>query len=369
MSRSAAMKAAHVTGLTGLLVITVLMAGCERPPPITVQRGFRGTGMEAVYNPARLQAQYAAIKIPEAQPPASPDGPRASQVFQNVKVLGDLSVGEFTRVMLAMTQWVAPPDQACGYCHQGAMSDDTVYQKVVARRMLQMVRDINSNWKPHVAATGVTCYTCHQGNPVPSNVWFTNPGPIEHGNAATNAQQNMAAPSVGLSSLPYDPMTPMLLGSDSIRVAGNDALPDNNRHSIKQTEWTYGLMMHMSQSLGVNCTYCHNTHSFRDWDQSPPTRAVAWYGIRMVRDLNNHYLVPLTETFPATRLGPTGDVAKVGCATCHKGVYKPLFGQSMAKDYPELGAPRPDPAAAPSPPAEAVKTAATAAPPAPPKGM
>jgi photosynthetic reaction center cytochrome c subunit len=30
----------------------------------------------------------------------------------------------------------------------------------------------------------------------------------------------------------------------------------------------------------------------------------------------------------------------VGCATCHQGVYKPLFGANMLKDYPELaGAP------------------------------
>ena len=46
--------------------------------------------------------------------------------------------------------------------------------------------------------------------------------------------------------------------------------------------------------------------------------------------------MPLTASFPADRLGPTGDVAKVNCATCHQGVYKPLYGAQMAKDYPEL---------------------------------
>ena len=29
-------------------------------------------------------------------------------------------------------------------------------------------------------------------------------------------------------------------------------------------------------------------------------------------------------------------MAKVNCATCHQGVYKPLYGAAMAKDYPEL---------------------------------
>jgi photosynthetic reaction center cytochrome c subunit len=62
----------------------------------------------------------------------------------------------------------------------------------------------------------------------------------------------------------------------------------------------------------------------------------AWYGIRLVRQLNNEYLTPLTGTFPPSRLGPHGDVAKTNCATCHQGAYKPLYGASMVKDYPEL---------------------------------
>jgi photosynthetic reaction center cytochrome c subunit len=46
----------------------------------------------------------------------------------------------------------------------------------------------------------------------------------------------------------------------------------------------------------------------------------------MARDVNNEYIVPLTATFPANRLGPTGDVAKVYCATCHQGANKPVGG-------------------------------------------
>jgi photosynthetic reaction center cytochrome c subunit len=47
-------------------------------------------------------------------------------------------------------------------------------------------------------------------------------------------------------------------------------------------------------------------------------------------------MVPLKTTFPEHRLGVLGDVAKVNCATCHQGLFKPLYGESMAKDYPEL---------------------------------
>jgi photosynthetic reaction center cytochrome c subunit len=240
--------------------------------------------------------------------------------------------------MAAITTWVAPT-QGCGYCHEANnFASDKLYTKVVARRMIQMVRHINTDWTTHVAATGVTCYTCHRGQPVPSNIWFTIPPDNATGGLAeVHMGVDAAAPAAGEASLPYDPYTPFLKDDANIRVVATQALPGTDRQSIKQTEWTYALMMNFSQSLGVNCTYCHNTRAFSSWDQSTPQRATAWYGIRMVRDLNNAYLGPLLSTFPHNRLGPTGDVPKVACATCHQGVYKPLFGVSMVKDYPELG--------------------------------
>jgi photosynthetic reaction center cytochrome c subunit len=113
-----------------------------------------------------------------------------------------------------------------------------------------------------------------------------------------------------------------------------------NMSSMKQTEWTYALMMNISQSLGVNCDYCHSTRAFADWSQSSPARVTAWYGIRMVRDLNTADLDPLNSVFPANRKGVLGDSPKVYCATCHQGVYKPLFGVSMLPTFKtELGGP------------------------------
>jgi photosynthetic reaction center cytochrome c subunit len=289
-------------------------------------------------------------------------GPPAASVYKNVQVLNDLGAGEFTRLMVAMTQWVAP-QQGCAYCHAGAdFSADTLYTKVVARRMLQMTRAINSDWKTHVATTGVTCYTCHRGQNVPAQVWFTAPEQRQaHRAVGGNAGQNTPAPSVALAALPYDPFTPFLSQSADIRVAGSAPLAGGNRHSIKQTEWTYGLMMHMSDSLGVNCTYCHNTRSFTSWETSTPQRATAWYGIRMARDLNNTYMESLNQVFPAQRRGPEGDVAKVNCGTCHQGAFKPLYGASMLKDYPQLAAAGPV-AAAPPAPAGAPADAGAAAP-------
>lgn len=326
----------------------LLLLGCEKPPPESVQRGYRGTGMVHVANPATLAADAPKHQAPEALEAASPDGPKARDVYQNVKVLGHLSVAEFARTMTAMTNWVSPK-QGCVYCHNaGNFADDSVYTKVVARRMLQMTQGINERWKSHVAETGVTCYTCHRGNPVPSEVWFA-PLPQARANnfSGNRMGQNEPAATVGVSSLPADPFTPFLLQANEISVGGDTALPTGNRQSTKQAEWTYGLMMHFSKSLGVNCTQCHNSRSFSSWgNESSPPRLTAWHGIRMVRELNTDYMQPLTPTFPAERLGPLGDVAKVNCATCHQGAHKPLFGAQMAKAHPELL--RVAPAAAPA---------------------
>jgi len=326
----------------------VLLAGCERPPVTAIQNGYRGTGMEQVNNP-RTDAKTVVKNIaPASAEAASPDGPRASQVYQNVKVLGHLSVAEFSRHMAAITSWVAP-QEGCAYCHNVQnFADDGKYTKVVARRMVQMTQHLNADWKQHVGGTGgtgVTCYTCHRGNPVPAQVWYAPAGRKYAENSVMGdlAGQNIGALSVGYSSLPNDPFTPYLLQDLPIRVNGNEALKFTgmkaNLSSTKQAEHTYGLMVHMANSLGVNCTFCHNTQAFQSWKDAPPQRTTAYYGIRMARDLNVAYMEPLTATFPANRKGVKGDVAKVNCSTCHQGVNKPLLGAQMAKNHPELLAP------------------------------
>lgn len=331
--------------LAALVVVAVigLLATLEYPPVQTVQRGFRGLALVQNYHPSTF-AQAVADNQPVA-PIGSPlaVGAPAGKVYQNVQVLKDVPVAEFTRLMASLVTWVAPT-QGCTYCHVDAnnLASDDIYTKKVSRRMLQMVLDINRNFQTHVGssgptgATGVTCYTCHRGNPVPRNIWFT--APPEPGRAlGYEAGRNKPTAAVGLTSLEVDPYTPYLLRADPIRLTPSTALPQGtSTASFKATYWTYGFMIAISQNLGVNCTYCHNTRQFSDWSQSSPQRATAWYGIQMVRHLNNDYLVPLQSTFPASRLGPTGDAPKINCATCHNGVYKPLFGANMVQTYPEL---------------------------------
>jgi len=342
MSRNLSLKQSGLRLLAAGLAAMALIGCGERPPIETKQLGYRGTGMEQNVNPRREAEKLAANQAPVAADEASADGPKAGQVYQNVKVLGDLSVAQFSRHMNAITQWVSPTE-GCSYCHVGNnFADDSKYTKIVARRMIQMTQTVNQDWTKHVAGTGVTCYTCHRGKPVPEYVWYkpADRKYTENSIMGDLAGQNYASTSVGLSSLPFDPFTPYLLQDKPIRVNGNEALRFTgdaaNNKSTKQAEHTYALMIHMSQGLGVNCTTCHNTRNWQEWTNAPPQRVTAWYGIRMARELNNTFMLPLTDTFPANRKGVHGDVAKVNCLTCHQGVQKPLYGAAMAKAYPEL---------------------------------
>lgn len=324
-------RAGPALALTALLALG--LSGCNDVTEAT-QTGYRGTGMVQMKGSEAREALEAANVVPEAQPEASQEGPPAREIYENVQVLGDLSDEEFNRTMAAITEWVSP-EAGCEYCHNlENLAEDSKYTKVVARRMLEMTRAINATWTPHVKETGVTCYTCHRGNPVPTAVWYQDPAPKEAaGMATTRTGQNHPATVAGLASLPYDPFTTLFGDPTGIRVQSKAALPPGSGRSIQATEKTYSLMVHMSEGLGVNCTFCHNSRDFANWPDSNPQRVNAWYGIRMVSDINASYITPLATVFPDNRKGPHGDPAKANCTTCHQGASKPLLGVSMLKDY------------------------------------
>ncbi len=307
------------------------------------QVGFRGLEMGSHQNANVLEEKRAANVMPEPQPALEADelsGPRASEVYENVQVLGHLSEAQFNRIMAAITEWVSP-EQGCVYCHNedGNFASDDNYAKLVSRRMFQMTQHINGNWTNHVGDGGVTCYTCHRGKNVPEYIWFNGEPDGKRPMLGARNNQNEGGLAVsGYSSLPHASLVNYLVekgdeNNKRIRVQDQTALDNGFGASIQDTEWTYGLMMHLSESLGVNCTVCHNSREFGTWSGSTPQRVTAWHGIRMVRDLNSDYLLPLKDTYPDNRLGPTGDAPKANCSTCHQGVQKPLYGANMLQDY------------------------------------
>lgn len=357
------MKPNLMLRLGAVVLGAALLSACQVGTKSAKQYGYRGTGMDQItLAAANKKIDPINVVPPPPYDPPKPGGRPAREAYQNVQVLGDISEDEFSYTMAAITQWIAPA-QGCNYCHNPAnMASDELYTKKVARRMLQMTRNINTNWTQHVQKTGVTCYTCHRGQAVPTENWSLpakgNPDTILgnlHG-------QNKPVIATAYSSLPNTAFAKFLLDSNSapIRVQAKYSHPSAypataDKTTTMQAESTYSLMMHTSTALGVNCTFCHNTDSFQAWNRSTPKRVRAWYGYRMVRDINGTYIGSLASVFPKHRLGPQGDPLKVNCTTCHRGINKPLGGVSMVKDYPALrpAGPMITAAAAPAPAAPA----------------
>lgn len=304
--------------------------------PTTIQTGPRGTGMEV----ARFPTTDPTIENIYTEPAIKPVGGEqlARDIYPDLQVLGDLTEDNFNRLMNAMTEWVAP-EQGCAFCHgeEGDFASDAVYAKVVSRRMIEMTRDINASWTDHVAPAGVTCFTCHRGQNVPSNVWF-DITPLNGTMIGWAANQNQATSLSQSTSLPSDALQKYLVEYEPIRVTPTVAQEANaDTASIQQTERTFSLMNYFSNALGVNCTYCHNTRALGEIDQSTPQQQQALLGIGMSLSLNNDYLLPLAGILPPERLGKLhADGPKVGCATCHKGFSKPLQGHDVISDWPEL---------------------------------
>jgi photosynthetic reaction center cytochrome c subunit len=355
-------------GAVALLTVAMLTtAGWDRPPIDAQQHGFRGVAMELVSNPRTVAAEAPTHAAPPELFPFEefkeiglsyyPDqidefAFLASDFYENVQILGHLTTDQFNRLMDQMTEWVAPEANGysgCAYCHdENNLADDSMYTHQVSRRMFQMTWNINMNWQSHVGDTGVTCYTCHRGHPAPEHLWFTaDTGP--QGMVGGTGELALVSEAAVLSSLPIDPFTPFLLDDNEIRVVQmSDSLPVYGRGmnaegdyvSINDTRWTYSLMMHVSESMGQNCTFCHNSRNFGNWVQSPPQRYTAWYGIRMTRELNLDYLDPLQPVYPAERLAELGtvlgDAPKANCATCHYGNNLPLNGAPMLEGFPSL---------------------------------
>lgn len=120
------------------------------------------------------------------------------------------------------------------------------------------------------------------------------------------------------------------------------------------TKRLYEYMMQMSDGIGVNCGYCHNSRAFADWTESTPARWVGYYGITMPRDLNRNFLLPVAGLIPQSRelpgkarmpilpareAGPQAGNGLVLCATCHHSAPKPLNGADLVRDYPALRGP------------------------------
>ncbi len=330
-----------VGAVGGAIVVAALVITWGYPAKtVSVQTGPRGTGMEVIKFASDAMAVDPTAAAFYTELPVAPIGGEAlaGDVYENVQVLGDLTEDNFNRLMLAMTEWIAP-EQSCAYCHgeEGNFASDDLYTKVVARRMIQMTQNINETWTDHVAPAGVTCYTCHRGQNVPSGIWFE-VTPTVNAMTGWGAVQNRVTSLSQSTSLPSDALQKYLVEYEPVRVSDLAPRVENEgTASVQDTERTFSLMNYFSNALGTNCGFCHNSRAFYDLDQSTPQLVQAQLGIGMALDLNNDYLLPIGDLLPPKRHGELhADAPKVACATCHKGHSKPMNGLNVISDWPEL---------------------------------
>ncbi len=131
---------------TAVLGIAALLAGS----------GFVVSGVKAQSKETAQTAANAAV--PQAGPK------KAEQEFKNIQVLKGIPSDELIPTMQFIT---ASLGVECEFCHvQGAFAKDDKKPKQTARKMMEMMFDINQD--TFEGQRKVTCYTCHRGttNPV-----------------------------------------------------------------------------------------------------------------------------------------------------------------------------------------------------------
>jgi len=101
--------------------------------------------------------------------PGGDDDKPAEEVYKNIQVLKGMPAGELRNVMQFMR---ASLNVSCAFCHVHNETDhtwnwesDSIEEKNVTRKMIEMVKSINT---AHFEGNNaVTCYTCHNGNEHP----------------------------------------------------------------------------------------------------------------------------------------------------------------------------------------------------------
>jgi hypothetical protein len=86
--------------------------------------------------------------------------------FKNVQVLTDLTPDQLQDFMASMVESLGV--KKCTFCHVQDKSLDETEHKVIARKFMKMVKELNEGIFKD-SKEKVTCYTCHRGKEKPVN--------------------------------------------------------------------------------------------------------------------------------------------------------------------------------------------------------
>jgi photosynthetic reaction center cytochrome c subunit len=125
----------------------------------------------------RLAQKRAQAQTPKEQ--------TVEEVNKNIKVLQGLPVSQLIPLMNSFN---ASLGVTCGFCHAPTtdpqsgrvhldFASDAKEEKQTARRMIQMVMNLNRTNRMDLGSMGITCYTCHRGSNHPAIVPTLPPPP------------------------------------------------------------------------------------------------------------------------------------------------------------------------------------------------
>jgi len=233
----------------------------------------------------------------------------APNKYVNVRVLKNYTWNQFGQLMIG--QFSGALGVSCQYCHLGVnYASDYNATKRVARQMILMTRAINSTifWAGSHQPL-VSCQTCHMGNAKPnrvendpttasypldpssialSNVWSGGPDYLKGSLAPTQGTWQSVITGITAQQLKY---------SDS-----------GLQGSVTGGRLLLRTMAKMSTSLGVGCTYCHNSRNFGSYEVLPKT-----YSLSMM------YSTQGVDTNYLQRIAVNGQgLYLASCYMCHR---------------------------------------------------
>ena len=230
----------------------------------------------------------------------------------------------------------------CTYCHvANDFASDANPKKEIARGMLRMVQLVadrfpdsgndfrNSRYLPFPEGKQyVTCFTCHQGAPVPLSAAPDPKGPArapEPGSPPGAPGTRGAAPPAGAAARGRGaaPAAPLPPGRGAQSYMNMVQLPSNTD--------TFMVMPAFRAALGVECNFCHvfgDKHERGHADErhldGNPKKLVARNMIGMIKEINATLFPQDTVdiVFAASSIVPEGK-RYVTCYTCHRGNHLP----------------------------------------------
>jgi hypothetical protein len=160
----------------------------------------------------------------QTKPAESREDQPAEKVFKNIQALKGMRAADLQG---AMSFIASSLNVDCDYCHRQDFSKDVTKEKLRAREMIRMVRQINQ--EAFHGENTVNCFTCHQGHTDPVSL-----APIVAPVSRTPGAESAAAPVQKPAAAPLPSVEDVL--DHYVQALGGQAALDGVKSRIIRTE-------------------------------------------------------------------------------------------------------------------------------------